>query len=56
VSEFVNSYYNPYRTHQGIERQPPLPPENPPSPIDVSHPLKSQAVLGGLYRTYRKAA
>lgn len=56
VTEYVTRYYNPARTHQGIERQTPLPSSRPPEPADFSTPLKATPILGGLYHTYRRAA
>jgi putative transposase len=56
LNEYVQRYYNPVRTHQGIERQTPLPPVSPPEPAVLMTPLQATPVLGGLYHTYKRAA
>jgi transposase InsO family protein len=56
LTEYVDRYYNPARTHQSIERQTPLPLPGPPTPSVLTTPLDAEPVLGGLYHTYRRAA
>jgi len=56
LTEYIHRYYNPVRTHQGIERQTPLPQESPPTPAMMITPLQAEPLLGGLYHTYRRAA
>jgi putative transposase len=56
LNEYVQRYYNPERTHQGIERQVPSPPASPPEPAALTTPLQATPVLGGLYHTYKRAA
>lgn len=56
LNEYVHEYYNPHRTHQGIECKTPMP-----SPVYeltkiADTKLTSKAVLGGLYHTYEKVA
>lgn len=55
LGEYVRQYYNPSRTHQGIDRQTPVPSPQPASgtPPDT---LVSEPILGGLYHNYRKAS
>jgi putative transposase len=56
LNKYVQCYYNPARTHQGIERQTPLPPASPPEPAVLMTPLQATPVLDGLYHTYKRAA
>ena len=56
LTEYVVRYYNPARTHQGIDRQTPLPPERAPTPAAITTPVQAKPILGGLYHTYRRAA
>jgi len=56
LNEYVHDYYNPVRTHQGIDRQTPLISTNSLSPGPLSDDLVAKPVLGGLYHTYRRAA
>jgi transposase InsO family protein len=56
LGEYINQYYNPSRTHQGINRQTPIMPEEPVKTTVAETKLISVPVLGGLYRNYRKAA
>jgi len=56
LTEYVDRYYNPARTHQGIDRQTPVPQESPPAPAAFTTPLQAEPILGGLYHTYSRAA
>jgi transposase InsO family protein len=57
LSEYIHRYYNPSRTHQGIERQTPILSEELPgiSSTETSS-LIPEPILGGLYHNYRRAA
>ena len=56
LNEYVHCYYNPCRTHQGIDGRTPIPsPKYPPTTISETK-LKATPVLGGLYHTYQKVA
>jgi len=55
LTEYVRQYYNAARTHQGVERQTPVPPDSPPIPAAMTTPLQAEPLLGGLYHTYRRA-
>ncbi len=56
LHEYVHKYYNPHRTHQGLNGQTPIPtPEYKPTTAAETK-LKSTPVLGGLYHTYKKVA
>jgi putative transposase len=56
LKEYIDHYYNPQRTHQGIGRQAPLPSVRPAETSIAKTALISEPVLGGLYHNYRKAA
>jgi transposase InsO family protein len=56
LTAYVHQYYNVARTHQGVDRQAPVPPKQPPAPADLTVPLNAAPILGGLYHTYRRAA
>ena len=56
LKEYVRRYYHPARTHQGIERETPVQPEQSPRPASLTVPLTAEPILGGLYHTYRRAA
>ena len=56
LSEYVNLYYNPARTHQGNQRQTPMLSEEPPKALVAETVITSEPVLSGLYHNYRKAA
>jgi hypothetical protein len=56
LREYIHCYYNPSRTHQGIERQTPFLSETPMKTSIVATSLISEPILGGLYHNYRKAA
>ncbi len=56
LKEYVNRYYNPSRTHQGIGRETPvLSVKSMETAIDATS-LVAEPVLGGLYHNYRKTA
>ncbi|TCX51734.1 MULTISPECIES: integrase core domain-containing protein [unclassified Dehalobacter] len=56
LSEYINRYYNPSRTHQGIECQTPIPSIEWPVSTVADTILVSDPVLGGLYHNYKKRA
>jgi putative transposase len=56
LKEYVDNYYNPHRTHQGIERQTPFPSSKTKKVSIADTSLISEPVLGGLYHNYRKAS
>ncbi|HBF36091.1 MAG TPA: integrase, partial [Firmicutes bacterium] len=56
LKEYIDHYYNPHRTHQGIGRQTPLPSVRPAETSIGKTTLISEPVLGGLYHNYRKIA
>jgi transposase InsO family protein len=56
LHEYIQQYYHPVRTHQGIKRQTPIPPASPPASADISTPLQAKPLLGGLYHNYKRAA
>ncbi len=56
LKEYINSYYSPHRTHQGINCKTPTPsPKYLPTVIENTK-LTSTSILGGLYHTYKKVA
>lgn len=56
LKEYINSYYNTHRTHQGINCKTPIPlPTYLPTEASKTK-LKATPVLGGLYHTYKKIA
>lgn len=56
LDEYINNYYNPNRTHQGINCETPIrkPKCLPADAKDIK--LKTTPVLNGLYHTYERAA
>lgn len=56
LREYINRYYNPFRTHQGIDRQTPIPFKKPSNTSIAESVLTSEPILGGLYHRYRKIA
>ncbi|HOF87565.1 MAG TPA: hypothetical protein PLZ36_05595 [Armatimonadota bacterium] len=56
LTAYVRQYYNPARTHQGIDRQTPLLPAILPTPTPMTTPLSAEPILGGLYHIYQRAA
>ena len=56
LKEYINSYYNTNRTHQGINGKTPIPLPLYPSTTISNTKLKATPVLGGLYNTYKKVA
>ena len=56
LREYIEKYYNPVRTHQGINCQTPILSEKPPETLVADTVLQSEPILGGLYHCYRKAA
>lgn len=55
LREYIEKYYNPARTHQGINCRTPILAEKPPETSIADTVLESEPILGGLYHTYRKA-
>lgn len=56
MSEYVHKYYNPHRTHQGIDGRTPIPSPAYKPTTAAETKLKSTPVLGRLYHTYKKVA
>ena len=56
LKEYVEGYYNPHRTHQGIDGQTPIPSPQYPLTDVASTKLVVKPVLNGLYHTYKKVA
>lgn len=56
LKEYIHDYYNPHRTHQGINGQTPIPSPKYKPTTAAETKLKSTPVLGGLYHTYEKVA
>jgi len=56
LHEYIHKYYNPARTHQGIECETPIPSEKNGETTIAETVLKSTPVLGGLYHSYQKVA
>lgn len=56
LTEYVEKYYNPVRTHQGVGRKTPIPSEFPNPPPKYFSEFDSEPILGGLYHKYKKAA
>jgi len=56
LSEYINKYYNPARTHQGIECQTPVPSVEWTGSSVADTVLISEPILGGLYHIYKKQA
>ncbi|WP_252989959.1 transposase [Sporosarcina newyorkensis] len=56
LTEYIKSYYNTHRTHQGINGKTPIPSPSylPTSAKDTV--LEATPVLNGLFHTYKKAA
>jgi transposase InsO family protein len=54
LKEYIDGYYNPHRTHQGIGGQTPIPsPAYMPTKAAETK-LNATPVLNGLYHTYKK--
>jgi transposase InsO family protein len=56
LGEYIEQYFNPRRTHQGINRQTPALSEISAGTTIEATSLIPEPVLGGLYHNYRKAA
>lgn len=56
LKEYIVKYYNPVRTHQGIECQTPILKEKLPETTVDKTVLKSKPILNGLYHDYQKVA
>lgn len=56
IHEYVHHYYNPHRTHQGLDGQTPIPsPVYLPSKVAKTK-IKATPILNGLYHSYKKVA
>lgn len=56
LKEYIDGYYNPHRTHQGINGKTPIPsPEYAPTEM-ANTKLKATPILNGLYHPYEKVA
>ena len=56
LHEYITKYYNPHRTHQGINGETPdISPRLPETNASETD-LVSESILGGLYHSYTKAA
>jgi putative transposase len=56
LREFITNYYNPARTHQGINCETPIPTAKlPESDIQETFLIK-EPILNGLYHSYKKAS
>jgi putative transposase len=56
LCEYIQRYYNPVRTHQGIGCQTPVLSEKPSETSAKDTILISEPIIGGLYHSYQKAA
>jgi len=56
LKEYIHQYYNPVRTHQGIDCETPIPSEKYGETTIAGTVLKSTPVLGALYHSYQKVA
>jgi putative transposase len=56
LKEYIDNYYSPHRTHQGIGRQTPILSQEPAKTSISKTSLISEPILGGLYHNYRKAS
>ena len=54
LKEHVHKYYNPVRTHQGIDCRTPILSDKPPITKASDTVLASAPILGGLYHSYKK--
>jgi len=56
LKEYIDKYYNPVRTHQGIDCHTPILKEKLPETTVATTVLKSTPILHGLYHDYQKVA
>lgn len=56
LREYIHKYYNPIRTHQGINCATPILSEKPIETTISETKLTSEPILGGLYHSYKKVA
>lgn len=56
LREYVQKYYHPVRTHQGINCQTPILSDKPAITTVKETVLVSESILGGLYHGYQKAS
>ena len=55
LGEYVETYFNRARPHQGLSQRVPSP-GGPPSIVDVGRKVVGRPILGGLHHDYRWAA
>ncbi len=56
LGEYIGKYYNPARTHQGINCQTPILSAKPVKTFAKTIVLESEPILNGLYHRYKKVA
>ncbi len=56
LCEYIEKYYNPARTHQGINGQTPILSDKPVETVAAETVLDGEPILGGLYHRYYKVA
>ena len=56
LREYIHGYYNPARTHQGINGQTPILSEEPVKTVVADTVLTGEPILNGLYHRYKKVA
>ena len=56
LREYIHGYYNPARTHQGINGQTPILSEEPVKTVVADTVLTGEPILNGLYHRYKKIA
>jgi len=56
LREYVSEYYNPHRTHQGINCETPDKTKSMPITFIKNTKINGKPILGGLYTTYDKVA
>ena len=56
LREYIGKYYNPTRTHQGINCQTPILSDKPVKTVAETTVLESEPILNGLYHRYKKVA
>lgn len=56
LQEYIHDYYNPHRTHQGINNNTPIPSPAYMPTTTANTKLQAIPILGGLYHSYVKVA
>jgi len=56
LRKYIHRYYNPARTHQGINHQTPILVDESAKIVVVEAVLESSPILNGLYHQYKKVA